>query len=245
MESVLEFAEKDLLKEERNSYGFIIITDIIKKTNEGNTIATSQTIIEKNIVSRLFTTLSPKPNSVEREGGKIIYYWNSEVKPGESLEIKVSTNWIFPFLVIAFILVVIILTKKYSKTNLLLKKKVTFVKAKGGEFALKVTIYVHAKSYLERIIISDRLPPLVKLYEKFGIEKPSRIDAQQKKIEWEFDKLESGEVRVINYVIYSKIGIMGKFALPRSTAIYEKEGEIKESSSNKAFFISEVRKGNN
>ena len=240
-ESVLEFEEKDLLVEEKDTYGFIVTTDVIKKTNDGNTITTSRTTVEKNIISRLFTSSSPEPTSVERQGGKIIYIWNNEIQPGESIEIKTSTNWIFPFLVIFLLLAVVYLTKKYSKTNILLRKKVTFVKAKGGEFALKVSIYVHAKNYLERIVITDRLPPLVKLYEKFGIEKPTRIDEKNKKIEWEFEKLESGEVRVINYIIYSKIGVMGKFALPRTTAIYEREGQIKEAESNKAFFVSEAK----
>ena len=34
---------------------------------------------------------------------------------------------------------------------------------------------------------------------------------------------------------------MGKFALPRTTAIYEREGQIKEAESNKAFFVSEAK----
>jgi len=142
-----------------------------------------------------------------------------------------------------FIIAIIILAKKYSATDLILRKRVAFVKTKGGEFALKISIFVNSKKHLERVNVIDRIPPLVKIYQKFGVEKPSRINEKNGRIEWELNDLESGESRVLSYIIYSKVGIMGKFALPEATAIYEKEGEVHESSSNKAFFMAE-QKGN-
>ena len=36
---------------------------------------------------------------------------------------------------------------------------------------------------------------------------------------------------------------MGRFILPRTTVIYEKEGVVKESKSNKTFFVAEHKKG--
>ena len=74
---------------------------------------------------------------------------------------------------------------------MIIRKKVSFVKSKGGEFALKVTLNLHARKYIEKIRLIDRLPPLVKLYEKFGIEKPIRTDEKNKRIEWAFEKLEA------------------------------------------------------
>ena len=100
----------------------------------------------------------------------------------------------------------------------------------------------NAKKHVEKINIIDRLPHLVKIYEKFGGEQPKRINEKNKRIEWEFDELEEGETKILSYVIYSKIGIIGKFALPKATAIYEKDGKINESESNKAFFVAEQRR---
>jgi len=51
--------------------------------------------------------------------------------------------------------------------------------------------------------------------------------------------MQPGESRVISYIIYSKVGVLGKFALPTATAIYEKDGNIHEAESNHAFFIAE------
>lgn len=80
---------------------------------------------------------------------------------------------------------------------------------------------------------------MVKIYERFGAEKPTRINEKDRRIEWNFEKLESGETRVISYIIYSKIGVLGRFALPSATAIYEHEGNISEAQSNRAFFLAE------
>ncbi len=242
VEGIIKFVEKSLLTTTKNDYGFIINTQIVSKTNEGNVLAKSETVLKKNIISRLFTSFSPQPDIVERQGMTIFYTWNRGIKPDETLEIVVKTNWLFPLLVIFFIVTIVVLAKQYSKTNLVLRKKVSFVKAKGGEFALKVSIFVHAKKYVERISIIDRFPVLVKVYKEFGGEKPLRINEKNKRIEWEFEKLEAGETRMLSYIIYSKIGVLGKFALPTATAIYERDGEIHEAESNRAFFVAEQRK---
>ncbi|PIO07278.1 hypothetical protein COU59_03510, partial [Candidatus Pacearchaeota archaeon CG10_big_fil_rev_8_21_14_0_10_34_12] len=243
VDGTIKFTEKDILKTSEQNYGLIINTQIISKKNEGNIIVPSETVIKKNILSRLFTSLNPEPDSITRQGLIVYYTWSKQINPGEELNISVKTNWIIPLIAVIFILVAVILAKRYSKTDLVLNKRVSFVRAKGGEFALKITLFASAKEYVEKVNIVDRLPSLVKVYERFGSEKPKRINEKAKKIEWEFEKLEKGETRIMSYVIYSKIGILGKFALPTATAIYEKDGKIHEAESNRAFFIAEQGRG--
>ena len=243
IEGLIKFAEKDILTTTKRDYGIIINTQIIEKKNEGNIAVKSETVIKKNIISRLFTSFSPEPDVVERQRVNIYYTWSREIAPGESLEIVVKTNWVIPLFLVLFVVIIVALTRYYSSTDLTLRKRVSFVKAKGGEFALKVSIIVNAKKHVERVNIIDRLPSLVKIYERFGGEKPTRINEKTRRIEWDLDKLDEGETRVLSYIIYSKIGVIGKFALPEATAIYEQEGKIHESSSNKAFFIAEQQKG--
>jgi len=239
LESQIKFVEKDLLKTTKEAYGFIINTEVIEKENQGNTIADSTTTIKKNILSRLFTTFNPEPTSMKRQGFNIYYTWDQKVNPGETLEIKVKTNWILPFIILILVIVILIVVKRYSEKDLILRKRISFVQAKGGEFALKVTIFVKSRKYLEKVNIIDRLPPLVKIYEKFLNEAPSKVDEVKKRVEWKFEKFEEGERRVLSYIIYSKVGVLGKFALPSTTGIYEKQGKIKETTSNKVFFVAE------
>jgi hypothetical protein len=242
VEGIIKFSEKDIVTSSQDEYGIIIHTKKISKINEGNIISDSSTVLKKNIISRLFTTFSPEPDIVERKGFVVYYSWEKQLKPGEELKIVVRTNWLLPLLAILLVIVIVILSKQFSKTNLSLKKKVTFVKAKGGEFALKVSVIVSARKYIERVNVIDRLPLVAKLHERFGGEMPTKVDEKNKRIEWHFDKLDAGETRIISYIIYSKVGVLGKFALPTATAIYEKEGEIHEEESNRAFFIAEQGK---
>ncbi len=241
IEGVIKYVEKDVITTSSTNYGFVINTEVIKKVNDGNVVARTEAIIKKNIISRLFTTLTPEPDSVDRQGFTVYYVWNRQLNPGETLEITVRTNWLFPILIILLIIAIVLLVKQYSKTNIILRKRVNFVRTKGGEFALKVSLFVSAKRYIERVNIIDRLPPLVKLYENYGGEKPTRVDEKNRKLEWNFEKLEAGETRALSYIIFSKVGVLGKFALPTANAIYEKDGEINETDSNRAFFIAEPR----
>ena len=241
LETTLKFAEKNIVTKTERDYGFLITTKIVKRTNEGNVITSTETIMKKNIISRLFTTFSPEPDNVERRGIIVYYTWDREINPGETLEIAVKTNWLFPFLIVLLIVAVVLIAKQYSKTNLELKKQVTFVKVKGGEFALKVSVFAKAQKFIENVTIIDRYPPLAKLYNKFGIEKPSKVDDKLKKLEWNFANLQPGETRILSYIIYSKVGVIGRFALPSAAGIFERDGEVHETESNRAFFVAEQR----
>lgn len=243
IQGIMKFSEQNIVTTSQDDYGVIVSTEKIIKTNEGNVISDSSTVIKKNIISRLFTSFSPEPDLVDRQGFNVYYTWEKPLNPGESLNIVIKTNWLLPLLAVLLIIAVIILVKQFSKTSLSLKKKVTFVRAKGGEFALKVSVIVNARHYIQRVNVIDRLPMLVKLHEKFNGEMPKKVDEKGRKIEWYFDKLQAGETRVMSYIIYSKVGVLGKFALPLTTAVYEKDGEVHEAESNHAFFIAEqIRK---
>jgi len=243
VEGLIKFKENQDLKTTTKDYGFFINTQIITKENQGNVIENSQISIEKNILSRLFTTLSPEPDVIERNDLKIKYIWEEAIKPGESFEVNVKTNWFFPLIVIALLLTIVGILKHFSKRDVVLKKKVNFVHAKGGEFALRVTVFVQAKKYVENVRIIDRIPALVKIYHKFGGQNPIKLDEEKRKIEWSFEKLEAGEIRILSYIIYSKVGIIGKFSLPLANALYERDGELKESESNHVYFMAEALKG--
>lgn len=241
LEGKIRFVEKDIVKTEDKEYGLFINTKTITKENKGNLVSESQTIITKNIISRLFTTFSPEPDSVQRDGLIVTYTWNQEIKPGEKQNIIVKTNWFFPFIIILLIIVVVIFAKKYSEEELEIEKRVNFVRTKGGEFALRVTVGIKAKAELERITLRDRIPVSMKIHKSFTGEQPSRVDEKSRILEWDFNYLQPGEKRYLSYTIYSKLGVLGKFALPRATAVFEKNGKIKESASNRAFFIAEQR----
>ena len=242
IDGVINFRERDDIKTDEVSSGLIIRTYKIEKENFGNTFIQTDVGLKKNIVSRLFTHFNRVPDSIIRDGSSIYYTWRIELNPGEKEEIVVRTNWIFPILILVFIILVVILFKQYKRSELSLRKRISFVKAKGGEFGLKVSVLITANTNVDRINIIEKIPRLAKVYPHFTGLHPSRVDKENRRIEWDIPALEKGERRQFSYIIYSSIGVLGKFALPRAIATYEKDGKIKEATSNLAFFVSEQRK---
>jgi len=242
IEGVMSYLESSGISVEQSSKGRIIKDITITKTNQGNTPATAAIEIDKDIISRLFTSYSLEPEKTERSGFIIKYTWSKDLSPAEVFTVEVKTNYAIPFIILILIVVVGVMAKVYSQTALVLTKRVTYVKTKGGQFALKVNLHVKAKKHVDNIQVIDRLPTMSKLYESFG-KKPDRVDEGTKRIFWNVDKLSAGEERVYTYIIYSELKVIGRFELPAATAIFEKDGKTREAWSNKTYFASEISKG--
>ncbi len=245
LESTIKFLEQSGLITSEIREGFFVYRYEIEKRNEGNLITLAEINIKKDIFSRLFTTFSILPDRIERRGFFVSYSWQKELRPGETIKVIAKTNWIFPIIILIAIALIIFLLQVYLTSDLILKKRINYVKTKstkGGEFALKISINIKARRFVEKIEVLDKLPPIVKLYERYGTIAPDRVDEKNRRLAWNIESLNAGGETVLSYIIYSKIGVVGKFELPATTAVYEREGKIKETSSNKVFFVNEPRK---
>lgn len=242
LESQIRFLENEGIELSENKEGSIIQrTEIIKK-NVGNKKQLVTITQKKNFIAYLFTTANIPPTKVETDGFYKNYIWEKVLSPDEELKVVSRTNWLFPIIIIIIIIIGASLIRKSIYDNLELTKKVSFVKTKGGEFALKVSIKARAKKQIEKIKIIDRLPSMVKLYDKFGMITPDKIDIDSKRLYWNIPRLNKGETRIFTYIIYSKIGIFGRIELPEAKAVYEENEESKETYSNKSFYVREENK---
>jgi len=240
IEGKLYLGEKRGISVTEDRSGFFIYSYVINKQNIGNTLETVKVEIDKNIFSRLFTSFNIEPNLVERNGFNVHYTWiKNRLEPGESLMVRARTNYILPFIVIAVLVLAFFGIKRFTETKVEVVKSVFPVKTKNGEFALKITLSVKAKKNSENLTLIDRVPGIVKIYNKFGTIKPSRIDTQSRRIHWNIGNLNAGEVRLFSYIVYSKVGVVGKFSLPEAVVVFEKDGKIHEVESNQVFFMNE------
>jgi len=139
-------------------------------------------------------------------------------------------------------LLVIITIRRYTQTKLEIVKTVVPVKTSSGQFALRIKLLVKARRNVSNVSLVDRIPGIVQIYEKFStIIKPTKIDANNRRIQWDIGDMNSGEERMFNYVVYSTVGVVGKFALPQALAVFEKDGKIHEVESNAVYFLAEQR----
>jgi len=238
--TIMKFEEKAGIETKELTEGFFARRTEIEKLNKGNMNTDVSIVITKNLFSALFTTVNIDPSRKEFSGLKINYVYQKQIAPGESLKVVAKTNWWILILIIVIAILLWYIVDKYVKNKLVISKHILRVRTKGGEFALKITLNVKARDYVERIRLLDRLPPMVKIFENFG-NVPEKLDEKNRRVEWNMQALAKGEQRTFSYIIYSKIGMVGRFELPKATAIYEFEGKVKEAESNDAFYSNESK----
>jgi hypothetical protein len=245
IQSPVKILEQSGLSVSESNGGFIIRKMTIEKLNEGNVPTVAEVTLSKDIVSRFFTTFSLNPDRIERKGFFVYYTWQKELSPDEKLSVTSTTNWTFPLIIIILIGVIIFIFNIYLKQDVVIKKNVGFVKTKNNEFALRITLRVKTRKFVEKITLYDRLPAMTKLYEKFGEGgAPTKIDSEKGRLQWEIPRMVEGEERVFSYIIYSKLNVVGKFELPSANAVYELSGKLRDAKSNRAFFINEPKHQN-
>lgn len=239
LEGKLYLGEKKGIRTEETTSGFLVYNDMLTKTNTGNVPQEVTIQISKDVITRLFTSFNVVPNSVERHGLFVKYTWVQTIGPTEALSVNTKTNYVFPVFIILFAALIIFAFNRYAKTKIDVVKSVSTVRAKGGEFALRVSIRVKARRNVENVSIIDRFPSLVSLYESFGVVKPSKVDVPNRRLHWEIGGMQAGEERIVSYIVFSKIGVVGKFSLPPALSVFEKDGTIHEVESNSVFFLAE------
>jgi len=233
--SIFNFEEKTDIKKEEKTSGLFIRKFSSGNTNQGTMPAMARISVKRNWFTRILTSSNIKPSDTRTEGLSTIFVFEKELQPGEEFYVEVRTNYLFPLILLVLIVggAWAFIYYVFKRRILVIKKRVALVKTKKGEFALKITLYIKALKSVEKVSVMDNIPALVKLYDKFGILKPNRIDEMNRRVEWDFEALSQDEERVISYVIYSKLGVFGRFDLPEAAAIYEENGEIYETESNK------------
>lgn len=235
----LRYLEKGALAVDETTKGLIIRSKTYSKTNEGNIPIVAEVTDTKNLVSRLFTTHDPKPLTTTSNGFLISYTWREELAPGEQIVVRSTTNYTVPFILLILIVAIVFAVKFATLRPVMVRKQVSVVKTKNGELALRVRINVKARTHVDNIQIVERIPSIMKVYEKFGI-KPDRVDTATRRVIWNLPQLNAGEERVYSYIIYSTIKVVGRIELPATSVLFEKNGRNHESISNVAFLASEM-----
>ncbi len=237
-DSTVKYLEQGSLSVEEGRSGAIVRNKIITKTNEGNVPVTAIVTERRDIITRLVTKISPQPTQVTKSGFFVIYTWEKQLAPSESLVVTTSTNYTLPLLVLLIVLLGVSSVYFFTRRPLSLSKRVSMVKTKGGEFALKITLHVRANALLSDVIITDRIPHTMKLHENYG-SKPHAFNESARQISWNIAHLNTGETRVLSYIIYSKVRVVGSFSLPLAQATFVKDKTKYNVFSNKTSSASE------
>ncbi len=240
--SSVKYLEKGGVAVAESREGTIIRTKLTEKINEGNVPITVTITEKRDILTRLLTNHDPSPQTASKRGFYVLYTWQKLLAPSERLTVRSTTNYTLPLVILIIIIILVTLVKLYLRTPVNLVKRVSFVRTKGGEFALKVTIHAKARKNIQNLSITDRIPHAMKLYESFGI-KPHEINEGARTVTWNMTHMNAGEERVFSYVMYSKLRVVGSFELPLAHARFQHENKAGSVVSNKTTFVADFGKG--
>lgn len=199
-----------------NFLGFV--KTIIKK-NEGNTAKLITIEAVKSRFETAFTSYNIQPTYENASVILVTLGWQREIQPGESFSVEITTDYTIPVLILALIIIAAISIYLTKRPRVIIRKKAARVHTKGGEFAIKVVLFIrNIGKEIQEVTLTDRLPHVTKLYERFGSIRPDKIETNR--LEWNFGILAPGQERVVSYIVYSKVMPVGTIALPQASISY-------------------------
>lgn len=230
--TLLEYT--NIATEESSQFRFFGFKKTITKKNEGNTPKLVTTEIVKSRFERAFSSFNVPPTTEKPSLIITTLTWQRELEPGESLVVEITTDYTIPTIILIALIVAVVTLYLTKRPRVIIRKKAIRIHTKGGEFALKLIVFVKNIGKEARdVALTDRLPHMAKLYERFAV-KPDKIELPR--LEWNFGMLAPGEERVISYIIYSKVIPVGSIELPQASVHYiDFKERRKVSYSNKLF----------
>lgn len=231
---VMQFG--DLKKEINEDTGLLRTIAVIKLENTGNAEKEEQVSLKAGFLKRIFSSSEPKAQK-----GNGVLEWTVNLKPGETRNIEVVTN--YWSLVVIILLFVLTGTAYFTlRSPLVIRKSARILNTKeGGLTELKVLIHLKniGSHKLTNVNIIDIVPKLAEhvRHAEQGTLEPSKIMLHDKKgtiLKWNIQEVEPGEERIITYRMKSSLSIIGGVSLPSSVAKFYSNEIERTTKSNSA-----------
>lgn len=204
----------------RTEQGFII-------TNNGNDVGIAEKKFRMNIFERMFTKFTPEASKQKESDGKTYYVIKKELKPEQTIEIRVVTNY-RPLVIIILVIIAGIIMYYLLRSPLIITKSAEPLgKTSDGLSEIKVSIYLKNRSrkQLTNLKLVDMVPHIAEIERKtrLGSMEPVHIGKSGKGTiaKWELNTLEPYEERIITYRLKSKLTLVGGINLPSAKARFE------------------------
>ncbi|MFA4887299.1 MAG: hypothetical protein WC595_03735 [Candidatus Nanoarchaeia archaeon] len=207
--------------------GFLVSGNTVTQKNEGNAVVSESYKISLGSFDYRFTDFNPEPSKVSKVDGKKVVEWSYNLKPGESMVIKYTTDYREPLVFTILVVGVLVLFYVFGKKFLEVSKRVLVLHTtEGGMAIMKVVVTVRnpGKLPIKNVSVMDVVPHNVKAPTEFGSIKPSNVKASPEglKIYWELPVLRGGEEKALSYKIESKMQLNAKAVLPSAAAKFMK-----------------------
>ncbi|MGV8141290.1 MAG: hypothetical protein ACP5NW_02520 [Candidatus Woesearchaeota archaeon] len=217
-------AYSEVTVEQTKIKGLVSYTQRLKVHNNGNYDTVKELRVQKNFFEKIFTTTSTKSTKLKEDG--ITYMlWQVPLKPQETYEITVKTNYTILVVIIILILAGIVMYYIFRTPVLLFKRAKIIASTEEGITEIRVKLHLKNRSGREvrGVKVIDRYPKIVSLIEEnvIGSMKPTKMlsaDKSSALLMWNLDVLEPYEERLLSYTVKSHLNIVGNMHLKSAKA---------------------------
>jgi hypothetical protein len=204
--------------------------------NEGNAVERDFFVTEtvSSLAARLFFPIT-NVDSTDYQGGNVVYGWKvSDLEPGRETTIRYEIRYVSIWITGVVIALIVILAFSYAYKPRL-NKKVT-VKGevrKGSDVPVTLEVKNSTLYEIRNISITDNIPPLATLVEKFDTLPPQIKKTETgTELSWKIKTLRPLEERVLTYRIRPTVELAGVLRLPRAFLEYLDSKNVKKTESS-------------
>ena len=195
--------------------------------------------VETTPLKNLFSTTSPRANSV-KESGKYYLVWDVSLGPDNTMTVYITENY-RPIVVVILIAIAAVVFYFLFRSPIVVRKSIANIgMSEGGISEAKVVVRVKNRSanQITSIEVIDHVPHIAHVEKELSIGsmQPHAIMQHPKRgviIKWNLEALEAGDERVLSYKMKSRLAILGEFNLPAATARCKIGNKVVISNSNR------------
>jgi hypothetical protein len=231
-EYIMEIGDfPNLVGSETPEENFLFSSEIIVKTNNGNSVLHERYTKELTTFEDFITTTSPEPTSKIKEGNKYLLIWEFDLNPQETKTIIIKKDYRKLIFYLIGIVILFGLFYNYRKRDITLTKEVLSIKqSKDGILSMDIVVSLKNKSRrnLKNLKLLDTIGHLVDKPSHFGSEEPKIIKSNENtKMLWHIPLLRGKSNFVVSYNVKIKHHRISNLVIPRSVAKYLKLGKRK------------------
>ena len=235
---ILVQSYSDVTVDQTNVKRLFSYSEYIKLHNDGNYETVKSYKIQRNFFQKIFTTSSVKYTKLKEDGVNYIA-WEVPLKPQESFDLVVKTNYNIIAIFVVLILAGIAMYYVFRSPVLLFKRAKIIVSTDEGITEIRVKLHLKNRSGKEirTVKVIDRHPKIVALVEdnSIGSLKPTKMlsaDKVHSLLMWNLDALEPYEERLLSYTIRSRLNIVGNVHLHSAKVRFHTSSGDRTTSSN-------------
>jgi len=198
--------------------------------NNGNKAGTAEEKFRMSIFRKLFTKFTPEAVKERGDDGKAYYVIRQNLRPQETLNGSVVTNYRLLVVIILVIIAIIVLYYVLRSPVIIAKNAEPLGKTEDGLSEVKIRLYLKNRSRkpVNSLRVIDIIPSIAEIDKKthLGTMEPVSIGKSKRGTvpRWEMDVLEAYEERIITYRIKSKLTLIGGIRLPSAKATFDAGG---------------------